>query len=590
MPYTEVVREEYEQRLGSRLEAARRHEAAFGRIGTLRLLVVVAGAALAWWNFWLLPLPVALFAALIIWHERVARRASHDARAAAWYHRGLARLDYRWAEAGETGERFRSAEHLYADDLDLFGRGSLFQLINTARTAEGEAKLAQWLLAPASPDEVRARHTAVQELCPRLDLREDLALLGDDVRAGLHASALLRWGKAPAVGVRPAHRLTAAALAACMLISFSGYMLQLWPLTPVLVTLLAELLLFAIIRQRVMNILSSVDVPGRDLRVLAELLGRFEREKFASGRLAELRARITTEGMQASEQIRRLRRLIELREQAHNQMFALIAEPVLWSPQFAFAIERWRIVSGPHIGDWIEAVGELEALCSLASYAAEHPQDPFPELEGSPEPLFEATAIAHPLIPEGVAVRNDICLGMRTRLLLISGSNMSGKSTLLRSVGLNAALAQAGAPVRAARLRLSPLLVGASLRTQDSVLEGKSRFYAEITRLRQVVDLANGAAPCLFLLDEVLSGTNSHDRLIGARAIVRTLAARGGIGLVTTHDLALAHIAEELRGAVNVHFEDHIENGEVAFDYRMREGIVRKSNALELMRSVGLEV
>ena len=206
-------------------------------------------------------------------------------------------------------------------------------------------------------------------------------------------------------------------------------------------------------------------------------------------------------------------------------------------------------------------------------------------------PLFEGRGIAHPLISPVAAVRNDVRLDRELRLLLISGSNMSGKSTLLRSVGLNTVLAWAGAPVRAERLRVSRLAVGAAMRAQDSVLDGKSRFYAEITRLRCVVDLVDGEAPLLFLLDEILSGTNSHDRLIGAAAVVRSLVERGAIGLVTTHDLALAHIAEDLAPhAVNVHFEDHIEDGRIAFDYRMRPGVVQKSNALELMRSVGLEV
>ncbi|HUS04758.1 MAG TPA: hypothetical protein VMZ52_00565, partial [Bryobacteraceae bacterium] len=236
------------------------------------------------------------------------------------------------------------------------------------------------------------------------------------------------------------------------------------------------------------------------------------------------------------------------------------------------------------------AVGELEALCSLSGYSAEHPADPFPEFvtEG---PLYAAERLAHPLLPVEGTVANDLRLDGSKRLLLVSGSNMSGKSTLLRSVGLNAVLAWAGAPVRAKSFRISPLSIGASMRVQDSLQDGKSRFYAEITRLRQIVDLAGSESPLLFLLDELLSGTNSHDRLIGAEALVRGLVEKGAIGLVTTHDLALAHIVESLGDhAANVHFEDHLENGRIAFDYRMRPGIVEKSNAIELMRSVGLDV
>jgi DNA mismatch repair ATPase MutS len=306
--------------------------------------------------------------------------------------------------------------------------------------------------------------------------------------------------------------------------------------------------------------------------------------------MLELKARLETEGLPPSRQIAKLRRLIAARDQARNQMFAVVAEPLFWSSHFAFAIERWRQISGPHIGIWIAAVGEMEALSSIAGYAAEHPDDPFPNLEDS-GPVFDGTGIAHPLISERTAVRNDVRLDKTQKLLLISGSNMSGKSTLLRSVGLNTVLAWAGAPVRAESLRVSCLSVGASMRIQDSVLDGKSRFYAEITRLRQIVDMGEKEPPLLFLLDELLSGTNSHDRRIGSEAVVRSLVSRDTIGLVTTHDLALARIADALAPlAQNVHFEDHIEDGRIAFDYRMRRGVVTKSNAIELMRSVGLEV
>ncbi len=217
------------------------------------------------------------------------------------------------------------------------------------------------------------------------------------------------------------------------------------------------------------------------------------------------------------------------------------------------------------------------------------PTTRFRNSPSKPIPGFEAEACGHPLLPEARAVRNDVSLGGRTRLLVVSGSNMSGKSTLLRTLGSNAVLAQAGAPVRARRMVLSPLAVGASICLTDSLQGGISRFYAEILRLRQILDLTAGPLPVLFLIDEFLHGTNSHDRRIGAEALVRGLLARGAIGLVTTHDLALAEIVETLDGrAANVHFEDQIENGQIHFDYAMRPGVVRKSNAIELMRSVGL--
>jgi DNA mismatch repair ATPase MutS len=244
--------------------------------------------------------------------------------------------------------------------------------------------------------------------------------------------------------------------------------------------------------------------------------------------------------------------------------------------------------SGKGVGLWLDALGELEALLALATYSYEHPDDPFPELEEE-GPLFDGEGIGHPLIPEQRLVRNNVRLGGDLRLLVVSGSNMSGKSTLLRTIGTNIVLAWAGGPVRARRLKLSPLAVGASIRIVDSLQKGVSRFYVEIKRLRQIMDLSLAPSPLVFLLDEILHGTNSHDRRIGAEAVVQGLIERGALGLITTHDLALSRVADSLApSGANVHFEDHLVDGKMIFDYRLRSGVIQKGNALELMRSVGL--
>jgi DNA mismatch repair ATPase MutS len=319
------------------------------------------------------------------------------------------------------------------------------------------------------------------------------------------------------------------------------------------------------------------------------VLERIERVKFTSAGLVALRAALDSHGAPPSHRIARLRRIAELIDSRDNVAMRMIGPPLLYGTHLAFAAEAWRLASGSAVRRWVDAVGEIEALSSLAGYAWERPADPFPSIvPGSA--FFEGEALGHPLLPDDRFIRNDVKLGGNLRLLIVSGSNMSGKSTLLRTAGVNAVLALAGAPVRAKSLSLSPLSIGASIRVTDSLQGGTSRFYAEIKRLRQIVDLA-AAGPLLFLLDELLHGTNSHDRRIGAEAVVCGLVERGAIGLITTHDLALTHIAETLGDrAVNVHFEDHIENGQINFDYRLRAGIVTKSNALELMRSVGLDV
>jgi DNA mismatch repair ATPase MutS len=283
---------------------------------------------------------------------------------------------------------------------------------------------------------------------------------------------------------------------------------------------------------------------------------------------------------------------VELHDWQHNLIFLIVSLPFLWGTHLAWAIESWRARHGGHIRAWLDAVAEMEALSSLSAFRFEHPRDPFPSIvTDHASALFDGSDLGHPLIPHARCVRNDVQLNENHTLLVVSGSNMSGKSTLLRTVGINAVLAQAGAPVRAASLRLSPLRVGATLRIQDSLQEGRSRFYAEITRVRALADLAHGDTPLLFLLDELFHGTNSHDRLVGASGVLRSLLARGAIGLVTTHDLALTSIARALAPrAVNVHFEDWFEGSEIHFDYRMKPGPVTRSNAIALMRAVGLDV
>jgi MutS domain V len=595
---------EYRARLEDRRRTSELDQRLFRRIGNARLVAGFAGVVVAffvfgevWISVWWLLIPLAVFSALVIAHARVVERWERSKRAIQFYDRGLARLEGRWMDAqwtgsGESGERFRDPAHVYAEDLDLFGKGSLFQLLSTARTRAGEDTLARWLLAPASGDQVVARHLAVEELRSQLDLREDLAVLGSAVRSNLNPDVTAAWGEAPEVPFHTGARYIALLVAAVMVISFALYMAGIFTRTPFLAALLLDLAYAFFLGPKTLRVATAVGSPSHDLALLAKLFQRLEKQAFRAPLLQLLQARLTAgHPLPASGAIGLLRRLVARLDWQRNPIFAPVAFVLLWGTQVTMAIERWRKTSGRHIREWISTAGEFEALCSLACYSYEHPADVFPELADAPGGCFEAEAIAHPLMPETNSIRNDVQLGGETRLWIVSGSNMSGKSTLLRTIGINTVLAWAGAPVRAERLKISPLALGASIRIQDSLLDGRSRFYAEITRLREIVALTSDPRPVLFLLDELLSGTNSHDRQIGASAILRALVDRGALGLITTHDLALAHIAATLPGrAANVHFADTLENGELHFDYRLQPGVVERSNALDLMRSVGLEV
>lgn len=590
---------EYRSRLEARRRVSELEQKQFCLIGNARLAAGLAAIVVGFFVFgevwispWWLVLPLAIFAGLVIVHARVVERLERSLRAAQFYDRGIARLEDRWMGTGETGERFRDPAHVYADDLDLFGKGSLFELLSTARTRSGEDTLARWLLAPSSPEEVAARHQAIEELRPLLDLREDLAVLGSVVRSGLDPEAVARWGEASEVGFPPGARYLAPILAASVVLTFALYMAGVFTRTPFIAAIFVTLGYGFFLGSRTLQVAMAVNSPSHELALLAKLLQRVERESFRAPLLTQLQARLTAgHDLRASAEIEHLGRLVARLDWQRNLVFAPFAMALLWSAQVVMAIERWRRVSGRHIREWIDTAGEFESLCSLAGYSYEHPHDVLPQLIADPAGCFDADAIAHPLMPDAQAIRNDVKLGGETRLWIISGSNMSGKSTLLRTVGINTVLAWAGAPVRAHSLKISPLTLGASIRVQDSLQDGRSRFYAEITRLREIVALTSGHRPVLFLLDELLSGTNSHDRRIGAGGIVQALINHGAIGLISTHDLALAHIADGLPGrAVNVHFADTLENGELHFDYRLQPGIVERSNALDLMRSVGLEV
>jgi hypothetical protein len=600
----------YQERLAERRAEISLRERRHRSLGYWRLAmaagaggIVVLALARAMPVLWA-ALPGAAFVVLAIVHERLLRALETRKRAARFYERGLARLNDAWAGGGESGERYLDPAHPYARDLDLFGKGSLFELLCTARTHIGEDTLANWLLHPAGPDAVRARQQAVDELRPRVDLREELAILAEEARTGVDPASLAAWGEAPpllaAGGRAGVWALTAAGLAgvAAFLLSNAGS-LGLVHLPNAAIAGLRDFFLLALVvngyflyrfYKRVGVVVQAVDEAAHELKLLAGTLERLERETFASPLLAALRASLDADGDPPSKRLARLGRLTDYLD-SRDHVLVRIAEPlVFWTTHLAFAVEDWRRGSGTAVRRWLTALGAMEALCSLASHAYEHPGDPFPEFADS-GPWLEAEGVAHPLIAEDRAVRNSVRLGGELRVLIVSGSNMSGKSTLLRTLGVNAVLAQAGAPVRARRLRLSPLAVGASIQLTDSLQGGISRFYAEILRLRQILDLAAGDVPALFLVDEFLHGTNSHDRRIGAEALVRGLVERGAVGLITTHDLALADIVETLGGrAANVHFEDRIEEGRICFDYVLQPGVVRKSNAIELMRSVGLEI
>jgi hypothetical protein len=608
---------EYSKRLETYLQIAAEKNRVHIQIGNFKLGIVVAGLVLGWVclhqealpSSWL-AIPVVLYLVLAFSHERILRARARAESAAAFYRRGIARIEDRWAGTGQPGERFRSEQHVYADDLDLFGRGCLFELLSTARLPMGENQLAKWLCAPSSKPAILERQGLIAELREKLDLHRDLAVTGDELRARLNPESLTGWAEAKRVMPGAAVRLAAIVLALAAVAGVALYAATFlyWP---ILTVLMVEVFFRRALRRRAESVIEGISCNAEGLLLFADVLQRLEQERFSSPRLQAFAAELSRPGSLASQSLRQLARIVYWIDAHHSLLGHIVELPLLYTVQVAFLAESWRQRYGARLRAVVDIVGEIEALISLATYSYEHPADPFPEFVETNDRLVETPArfdgqdLGHPLIATAKCVRNSLRLDHETRVLLVSGSNMSGKSTLLRAAGVNTVLAMAGAPVRAKSLQLTPLSVGTRIHSTDSLQEGRSTFYTEILHIRRVFDLANGTPasgattdervpserrPLLFLFDELLEGTNSKDRRIGAEGLIRALLQRQAIGMVTTHDLALTEITEALGNSIrNVHLEDQVADGKMLFDYKLRDGVVTKSNALALMRIVGLE-
>jgi hypothetical protein len=572
--------EEYTRRLHAwrdrqaRLERRRRRivRARNVVLGLIVALVILAEKESVTARLALILPPALAVEGLVRWRNRTRRNIEVAGRAVRLYEDRLARLDGAAARGGPTGARFLDESHPCALDLDLFGAGSVFERLSQCRTGAGEDVLAAWLCDPAGPDEVRARQAAVAELRPDLDTREHAALLPPDDAEAIDVRGLLEWARADVDPFPPGTRLASLVLVAATLMALAGWLFLGAGAWPLLIALAAEGLFAWWLRDRAGAVLAPIKHRADELALLADLLARLR------------------EGQEASRRVGRLARLARRLAVKNDLVRAPFASALLWTTHQALAAAAWRRAWGSSLEGWLAALGKFEALHSLAGYAYDNPADPFPELLPG-GPCFDGVGLGHPLLPRGRCVTNDVRLDRGLALFVVSGSNMSGKSTLLRAVGVNAVLAQAGAPVRAARLALSPLTVGATLRVQDSLRDGRSRFYAEVLRVRQLVALAAGPRPLLFLLDELFAGTNSHDRGVAAEAVLRALVGAGAIGLVTTHDLVLTRVTDLLAPrAANVHFEDRLEDGALVFDYRLRGGVAPHGNALAVLRAAGIDV
>ncbi len=543
---------------------------------------------------WPLVLGFVVGAGLVWYLAKVSGEVTREQRLLSFYERCRRRVDGSGRQSGRTGleagQTLRTDSHLYERDLNLLGPDSLFGLLCTVRTGPGERGLAKYLLEPATHEETLARQAAVQELVPQTGLRERISLLGVTKFHQIAGNVFHDWLGEPvpvfAAWFSPVLWLTAALAVLGLLVGFTHIVPWGTALPNLLLVLAVQGAICLLVRKRVVPLLKSAATLQQHVKLISEGLALLQASDFAAPKLEELKRR-ATEPAGAVATLRRLERQLEIVEQRPKEYFFILSLLLAAGTQAAISIARWKRQYAGAMALWLDAWAEFETLNALAMYAYEHPQDAWPELLPDGAPLLAGEAVGHPLL-EG-AVRNDVSLGGDKAFYLISGSNMAGKSTLLRSVGINAVLAYAGAPVRAGGLRLTPMRLGAALALTDSLAEGKSKFKAEVGRLASIVALSK-ARPVLFLVDEIFSGTNSHDRRAAAGAVLHSLLRNGAVGALSTHDLALTDLANDASGGVNVHMASPDPEDPLAFDYKLKPGVNTSSNALAIIRLMGLEV
>ena len=561
------------------------------------LLVRAAWLQWEWWAgaaFWFVA-----FLAILPRHERVIQRQRRVGELRRTNEEGLLRLARDWADLPLPSLPDPAvAERSLSRDLNLFGRASLWHLLGTAHTPPGKIALAGWLLESAPPEEISRRQVAVAELAPEVDLRQQLQVRARPMeKVPPDIEPFLRWAEGEPWLAKRRWLLWIARV--------------LGVVTPVvLIVVLATPLPFSLfLLLAVLNIAFSyyfgrgvyesfdrIEAREDQFQLYAEALELIVERPYGSAELRRILDELSFEGQPAHRWMQLLHRRVELADARHSSYLHFFLQGILlWDFHILHLLENWQRDAGPHVRGWLAALGRFEALSALAGPRFDHPGWAFPTVETG-EVSYVARGLGHPLIPDAYRVSNDVTVGPPGTFLLVTGSNMSGKSTLLRSIGINAVLAQAGGPVCAGGLQMPPLTLGTSILVEDSLIEGVSFFMAELKRIQKVVEAADrchaeGRA-FLYLLDEVLRGTNSYERQVAVRRVVLHLLRQGAIGAVSTHDLQLAEVEELQAACIPVHFRETLHPGgdpPMTFDYRMRPGVATTVNALKLMELVGLK-
>lgn len=599
----ETPRQRYERRINRFSKLTQKLEKADRMTSNLRLAVFAVGAATTVLTY--LHSSQTLFAAvlagfsgvfifLVIRHGKLIESIKYNKILRDINADSLKRLAGEWHSFPDGGEEFCDYKHSFSGDLDLFGKNSLFQWVNTAQTFLGRIMLKDLFSGLWGDNEdVLERQGAVDELAEQLSWRQSFLAEGMLARGGMRdPEAIIAWaGESNKIFRNPRVVLL---LRICPLITLgliiAGFGFNLIPAYFPAAALIIQMGLLAFKGKDRSKVFSLAETYARDLRVYYKMLRLLEEQGFKSPLIGKIKAGVSKQsGLPAHKQLNRLSAIIDSMANRRNMFYVLVNIVLMRDFHNLIALERWKQESGDSLKTWFEALGRMEVLSSLAVIRFDNPHWAWPRISDGLEAIFSAEEMGHPLLGDK-RVHNDLAINQETKVLLITGSNMSGKSTLLRTAGINLVLAYAGAPVCAKSFHVSPMEIISCMRVSDDLSENVSSFYAELLRIKEIVEAAQTGKRVFFLLDEVFKGTNSYDRHAGAKVLVNKLSDTDSIGLVSTHDLELCNLERENPRIANFHFQEHYRDGKIYFDYRLRPGPSTTRNALYLMRLAGIEI
>jgi len=569
-------------------------------ISNIRLIVFTIGAGLGIYlyvkkSYGLVVFDIilfsALFIALMVFHERYFNKKKHSITLLKINEDSLKRIHGEWNTFTDDGEEFIDDSHPYSQDLDIFGKSSLFQFINTASTYLGRLELRDLLTSPTKRvEEISARQEAVIDLAQRLDWRQKYMAEGMNHSKMLDPEALFSWASSMERFYRKPLVIFALRLIPIItiVIGISAYIDP----EPRYYSLIAMLLIqFIILRINAKKRVRALEVASKymaNVKAYDKMLGVLEKEQYNSPYLESLKNSLKVDkGQTAGEQIQKLVKIVDGISNRHSLFYVLFNILFLLDYQFIFELEKWKEKSGGNLKNWLYTIGKFEGLASLAVLQHDYPEWTMPELsEGIPS--FTAEEMGHPLLANS-SVANDLKFEFPENILLITGSNMSGKSTLLRTSGINLVLAYAGTVVCAKMFRCSLMEIYTCMRVSDNLEKNISSFYAELLRIKMIVKAVEEGENIFFLLDEIFKGTNSIDRHTGAKALIKKLSQEKTLGLISTHDLELGDLEKESDKVRNYHFQEYYENDEIHFDFKLRPGVSKTRNAEFLMKMAGIE-